>query len=252
MATDADLATFLTALGDDRLILGHRLSEWCGHAPVLEEELALANIALDLIGQSVLFLRKAGELEGRNRSEDTLAFLRSPGEYRNLLLAEQENGDFGRTIARHYLFGAFSVPLLELLANAQAREVSEISAKALKEDQYHLRHTREWMLRLGDGTEESNRRLQCGIDDLWQFTQELFEIPPFERALIARGAIPDLAPVQTAWEAEILKTFEAARIVRPTSKPRHTGGRLGNHTDELTSLLSVMQELPRRYPGATW
>ena len=252
MPGDLDLYQFLAALGDDRLILGHRLSEWCGHAPVLEEDIALANIALDLIGQSVFFLEKAALSEDRGRDADALAFLRDPAEFRNLLLVEQPNGDFAHTIVRQFLFDAYSVSLLELLSSAANSDIAAISAKSLKEDRYHLRHSRDWVLRLGDGTEESAARMQTALQNLWEFHGELFEIPPYASALVSKRIIPDLGPLRSAWEKEVSSVIAMAKLAPPIESSQKSGGRSGRHSEHLSTLLHEMQQLQRTHPGAQW
>lgn len=252
MNSSNDLFEFLLMLGDDRLILGHRLSEWCGHAPVLEEDIALANMALDLVGQATLFLRTAATIENNGRDEDKLAFLRDTRHFRNVCLVEQPNGDFGVTIARQFLFDSFSVPLLQLLSSSANPEVAALAAKSVKEDQYHLRHSRDWVIRLGDGTAESSRRMQSAFDDLWHLTGELFIWPQSALELVKNGQIPDLAPVKKAWEDEVNKTLEVAKIKRPSDSAPIKGGRFGIHSEHLGHLLAEMQVLPRSYPEATW
>ncbi|NDC37897.1 MAG: phenylacetate-CoA oxygenase subunit PaaI [Proteobacteria bacterium] len=251
-SSDQNLVDLLLMLGDDRLILGHRISEWCGHAPVLEEDIAMANIALDLVGQASLFLKAAATLEGQGRDEDKLAFLRDARQFRNVCLVEQPNGDFGVTIARQFLFDAFSVPLLETLAASSNAEVAALAAKSLKEDIYHLRHSQEWVLRLGDGTEESARRIQSAFNDLWHLCGELFVWPASVQALVKAGTIPDLSGVRAKWDATVNATLKEAKLTRPSDSPAIEGGRVGTHSEHLGHLLAEMQVLPRTHPGATW
>jgi ring-1,2-phenylacetyl-CoA epoxidase subunit PaaC len=194
--TQKMLANFLLRLGDDRLVLGHRLSEWCGHAPVLEEDIALTNIALDEIGHASAFLHLAGEVEGGHRTEDDLAYFREATRFTNVQLVEQPNNDFAATMARQFLFDAYNYFLLEILQKSAHEQLAGIAAKGLKEATYHLRHSKEWMLRLGDGTKESHRRLQSSVDDLWPFTKELFVFDETERALIDQGIIPPLGGLE--------------------------------------------------------
>jgi ring-1,2-phenylacetyl-CoA epoxidase subunit PaaC len=228
----------LLCLGDDQLVLGHRLSEWCGHAPLLEEELALANMALDCLGQAAALLDLAGRREGRGRDADALAYFRDPTEFRNCLLVEQENGDFARTIVRQVLFDLAMLPELDRLAAGDDAELAEIAAKAANEARYHRRHAREWFVRLGDGSDESRRRMQRALDALWPYTAELFEGDAAARA---------------AWLREIEKLLEQATLARPED-PEHpaTGGRRGAHSEHLDHLLSEMQSLARAHPGASW
>lgn len=258
-ATTAALVEFCQRLGDDRLILGHRLSEWCGHGPILEEDIALANFALDLIGQASNFLKLAGELEGKGRTEDTLAYLRDILDFKNLQLLEQSNAgvglvrDFGRTMARQFLFDAWSVPLMERLQQSSHPGLAGIAAKAFKEEQYHLRHSREWILRLGDGTPESHERVQTAINDFWRYTAEMFEIDDTIKLLQSEKIIPNLSDVKSVWESTVNATLKEATLVKPEpSKFSATGSRQGKHGEALGHLLAEMQSLPRAHPGATW
>ncbi|MGE0433807.1 MAG: 1,2-phenylacetyl-CoA epoxidase subunit PaaC [Planctomycetota bacterium] len=238
---------------DDRLVLGHRLSEWCGHGPILEEDIALSNIALDLVGQAQFMLELAGKLEGKGRTADDLAFLRDVIAYRNLLLCEQPNGDFAVTIARQFMFDAWSVPMLQGMAGSRHEGVAAIAAKALKEDQYHLRHSRQWVLRLGDGTDESHRRMQAAFDDLWMFSGELFMADDVDDAIAAQGIAPGVATVRDAWTATVESTLKEATLTLPDSlQYMIDGGRRGRHTEHLGHMLDVMQILPRSHPGASW
>jgi ring-1,2-phenylacetyl-CoA epoxidase subunit PaaC len=251
--TDAHIVELLLRLGDDRLVLGHRLSEWCGHAPILEEDIALANIALDFVGQAKLFLELAGELEGAGRSADDLAFFRDAIDFRNVLLVEQPNGDYGQTIVRQFLFDAFSVELMERLAGSEHAGLGAVAAKVLKEDRYHLRHSRQWVLRLGDGTAESHVRAQRAADELWTYTRELFEMDDLDRRLVSYGIATDLAAVEARWRKTVTSTFEEATLTLPSDDQyMHTGGRRGRHSEHLGHMLAVMQVLPRSHPDATW
>src|ERR1700691_3867392 len=198
-----DLFRYVLRLGDLSLVLGQRLGEWVGHSPALEEDLGLANIALDLIGQARLLLTYAGEVEDRGRSEDDLAFLREQGEYLNPTLVEQPNGDFGETIVRQVLIDAFQLTLYERLTSSADERIAEVAAKAVKETRYHLRYSSSWLVRLGDGTPESHARVQSSLDRLWRYTAELFEEDELDRDMAARGIAPHLAEVRTAWSARI-------------------------------------------------
>src|SRR5215213_2590140 len=213
-AQDA-LFAYLLRLGDNALILGHRLSEWCGHAPALEEDLALSNVALDLIGQTQLWLGLAADLEGRGRDADKLAYLRDAGDFRNVLLVEQPNGDFAQTMARQFYFDAWHSLLLRELAGSQDGRIAEIAAKAVKEVTYHLERSREWVIRLGDGTEESHRRMQDGLDDLWSYTGELFEIDDVEREIVARAIGPDPSALREPWLELVHATAKEATLTLP-------------------------------------
>jgi ring-1,2-phenylacetyl-CoA epoxidase subunit PaaC len=242
---------YLLRLGDDRLVLGHRLSEWCGHGPMLEEDIALANVALDLVGQATHVLHLAGQVEGKGRDEDALAYFRDAIDYRNVNLVELPNGDYGRTIVRQFLFDAWSVLLLERLQQAAHPELAGIAAKAYKEARYHVRHSGEWVLRLGDGTEESHRRAQTAFDELWPYTGELFETDEVDR-LLADAIAPDPAALEPAWREIVGDVVRRATLSLPAQGYMHTGGRQGRHTEHLGHLLSEMQILARSHPGAKW
>lgn len=242
---------YLLRLGDDRLVLGHRLSEWCGHGPVLEEDIALANVALDLIGQATHFLRLAGQVEGKGRDEDALAYFRDAIDYRNVNLVELPNGDYGRTIMRQFLFDAWSVLLLEKLERAAHAELAGIAAKAHKEARYHLRHSGEWVLRLGDGTDESHRRAQIALDDLWPYTGELLAADEVDRSLAGTIA-PDPSALQPAWREVVSDVVRRATLTLPAEGYMHSGGRQGRHTEHLGHVLAEMQILARSHPGAKW
>jgi ring-1,2-phenylacetyl-CoA epoxidase subunit PaaC len=245
------LFEYLLRLGDDRLVLGHRLSEWCGHGPLLEEDIALANVALDLIGQATHFLRLAGEIEGKGRDEDALAYFRDAIDYRNVKLVELPNGDYGHTIVRQFLFDAWSVPLLDRLRQASHAEVAGIAAKGHKEARYHLRHSAEWMLRLGDGTEESHQRTQTALDELWPYTGELFAADEVDR-MLAGAIAPDPAALAPVWREIVSDVVRRATLTLPADGYMHSGGRQGRHTEHLGHLLAEMQILARSHPGATW
>lgn len=243
---------YLLRLGDDRLVLGHRLSEWCGHAPILEEDIALANTALDLIGQATLLLKLAGETERQGRDEDALAFLRDARDFRNALLTELPNGDFAVTIVRQFLFCAFSVQLWGALPTSGSAELAGIAAKALKESRYHVRHAGEWVLRLGDGTEESHRRAQTALDDLWRYTGELFLMDDIDRAMLAAGIGVDLQALEPTWHTQVSDVVRRATLTLPADGYMQRGGREGKHTEHLGHMLAEMQILPRSFPGASW
>ena len=249
---NASLFEYLLRLGDDRLVLGHRLSEWCGHGPILEEDIATTNIALDLLGHASMFLRLAGQVEGRGRDEDALAYWRDEHELRNLQLCELPNGDFGFTILRQFLFDAWSLQLLEALSGSSHADLAGIAGKAVKETRYHLRHSGEWVLRLGDGTAESHGRMQAALDELWPWTGELSYQDDVELALREQGMVPDLATLRTAWEALTRDLLARATLTVPETPPRMTGGRVGRHTEHLGHMLAEMQIVARSHPGARW
>jgi ring-1,2-phenylacetyl-CoA epoxidase subunit PaaC len=251
-ATDGDLFEYLLRLGDDRLVLGHRLSEWCGHAPILEEDIALANIALDLIGQGSLYLHLAGDAEGKGRSEDSLAYFRDALEFRNLQIVELPIGDFAFTIVRQFLFDAFSFHQLEQLEKSANKELAGIAAKGYKEVRYHLRHSSEWVQRLGDGTEESHVRAQKAVDDLWRFTPEMFVPDEIDQRLLASGIAADLGMIEPKWKALVADVLKRATLGIPETPPMMSGAKRGSHTEYLGHILSEMQIVARSHPGAEW
>ena len=248
----APIVEFVLRLGDDRLVLGHRLSEWCGHAPVLEEDIALANVALDLIGQGAAMLALAGKLEGRGRDEDALAYLRDEREFRNCLLVEQPNGDFAVTIVRQFLFDAWSVLYLDALARCPHAELAALAARALKEDTYHLRHSSQWMLRLGDGTPESHERAQRALDALWRFTGELFEADAVDAAVAKQSIAVDRDAIRARWNDIVSDVARRATLTPPDEPHMASGGRTGRHSEHLGHLLAEMQIVARSHPGAGW
>ncbi|HXQ32253.1 MAG TPA: 1,2-phenylacetyl-CoA epoxidase subunit PaaC [Steroidobacteraceae bacterium] len=251
-ATVAARFDYLLQLADTSLILGQRLGEWVGHAPAVEEDLGIANTALDLIGQARLLLTYAGEVEGRGRTEDQLAFLREQHEYRNPALVEQPNGDFGHTMVRQVLIDAYQLELHERLQHSTDARLAAIAAKALKETRYHLRYSGSWLIRLGDGTEESHARVQQALDRLWPFTRELFDEQDAERALVQEGVVPALADVEQSWSTRMDGMLREATLQRPGSTPYRWFGRRGVHTEHLGYLLADMQFLQRTHPGAEW
>jgi ring-1,2-phenylacetyl-CoA epoxidase subunit PaaC len=246
------ISDYVLRLADDRLILGHRLSEWCGHGPILEEDIALANMALDLVGQANLLLELAGKEEGQGRSADTLAYFREAVEFRNALIVELPRGDFAFTIARQFLVSVFEVLHLERLQVSKHAELAGICAKALKETRYHLRHSADWMLKLGDGTTESHARLQTALDELWRFTGELFAGDGMERELVEQGVAADRAALRDRWREEVNRLLQAATLTLPDDGFMQRGGREGRHTEHLGHLLAEMQIVARSFPGAEW
>lgn len=249
---DSELFDYLLRLGDDRLVLGHRLSEWCGHAPILEEDIALANIALDLVGQANLLLQLAGETEGAGRDQDQLAYFREATQFRNALIAELPRGDFAFTIVRQFLVSAHSVLELEKLSASTNATLAGIAAKALKEARYHLRHSVDWVVKLGDGTDESHRRAQAAFDALWPYTGELFETDAVEQHLVAAGVAPDSSMLKDAWSAQVAAVCERATLTVPSSGYMQRGGRIGRHTEHLGHMLAEMQIVARSFAGAKW
>lgn len=246
------LFEYLLRLGDDRLVLGHRLSEWAGHGPILEEDIALANMSLDLLGQATLFLRLAGQVEGQGRDEDALAYFRDERGFRNLQMLELPRGDFGFTMVRQFLFSAFSHFLLERLSASPHAELAGIAAKAHKEARYHLRHAAEWVLRLGDGTVESHGRVQASLEELWPWSGEFFTGDDTDRVLAAEGVVPDPASLQAPWDALVREHLARATLTVPAGPMRVPGGRTGRHTEHLGHMLAEMQIVARSHPGAKW
>lgn len=244
---------FLLRMGDNTLVLGHRVSEWCGHAPVLEEDIALANTALDLIGQTQMWLGLAGEIEGAGRSADDLAMLRDVWDFRSVLLVEQPNGDFGQTMMRQFLFDAWHVLQLAALEQSTDPRIAEIAAKASKEAQYHLERSSDTVIGLGDGTDESHRRMQSALDLLWPYAGELFEDDAVDQAAAQDGLAPLPSSLREAFDANIDGVLAEATLVLPDSRFAHKGGKSGaRHTEHLGHILTQMQWLQRAYPGATW
>ncbi|WP_129779288.1 1,2-phenylacetyl-CoA epoxidase subunit PaaC [Peristeroidobacter soli] len=239
-------------LGDTSLILAQRLGEWVGHAPALEEDLALANTALDLLGQARHLLSYAGEIEGKGRSEDDLAFLRDPSDFINLALVEQPNVDFGHTIVRQFLIDAWQLELFECLQGSSDPRFAELAAKALKETRYHYRFSSGWMVRLGDGTEESHQRVQDGLNALWKFTGELFAPGAVDEQAAAAGLGPDPASLRAAWTANVEQVLTEATLKKPADVSYRWFGKRHQHTEHLSHLLAEMQIMQRTYPGVQW
>lgn len=246
------LYRYALALGDDALVLGHRLSEWSGHAPMLEEDIALSNLALDLIGQARLFYAYAAEVDGKGRDEDDLAYFRDAREFRNILLVEQPNGDFAATMMRHLLFASFIHPYLEALTQSRDQRLAEIAAKAVKEMAYHVRHSAGWVVRLGDGTEESHRRTAHALADLWPYTGELFQMDEGEAALATAGIAVERGEIAAIWNRKLASVFSDAKLDWPPDGTMQTGGRRGVHTEAFGKMLAEMQSLARAHPGVTW
>ncbi|MBU9697339.1 phenylacetate-CoA oxygenase subunit PaaC [Rhodobacteraceae bacterium HSP-20] len=246
------LFDWLCRMGDNCLILGHRVSEWCGHSPVLEEDIALANTALDLIGQTQLWLGLAGEVEGAGRDADRLAYHRDAAQFRNVLLVERPNGDFGNTLMRQFLFDAWHMEMLRALQGSSDARVAEIAAKAAKEVAYHLERSADLVIRLGDGTEESHRRMQKALDLLWPYTGELFMGDAVDQAVAAAGIAPDPASLKAGWTTLVAEVMAEATLTVPTAPFQHKGGKAGRHTEALGFILADMQFLQRAYPGGVW
>jgi ring-1,2-phenylacetyl-CoA epoxidase subunit PaaC len=252
MTKQEALFKYLLRLGDNALILGHRLSEWSSYAPILEEDLALTNIALDYLGRAQALLKYAAEVEGKSRTEDDLAYKRPERQFLNVQLVEQHNGDFAVTIARQIFNSAYELLFLEELSKSKDETLAGLAAKCLKEVKYHWRHAYDWLQRLGDGTEESHERMQRGINDLWMFTGELFEIDEVELALIEEGIAVDTSVLYDKWNVMVSDAISKATLTRPADGYMQTGGRKGIHTENLGFILAEMQYLPRAYPDAKW
>jgi ring-1,2-phenylacetyl-CoA epoxidase subunit PaaC len=245
-------AAWLMRLGDSALILGHRLSEWLARAPTLEEDIALANLSLDLIGQTRAFYARACELEGAWRDEDALAYRRAEPDYRNPLIVEQPNGNFADTMARHLIFSAYAAPLYDKLAHSNDAETAGIASRATRETAYHLRHAGEWMIRLGDGTAESHAKAQSALDELWPFASELFEADELDREVAASGFGVDPSTLREQFDTAIDEILARATLKKPVERAGYGGGKGGVHSEWLGHILAQMQFLQRAYPDARW
>lgn len=250
--TERALLAYVLRLGDNALVLGQRLIELVAASPELEEELANANFALDYIGQARLFYSYAAELEGEGRSEDDLAFLRRENEFRNLLLVEQPNGHFGDTIVRQVLFDAFYLALLEALVRCTDQRLAEIAARAEKEVRYHLRHAAQWLIRLGDGTDESHDKVQQSVNDLWRYTGEMFDSDALDDTFMRSFDGPDLSAIANAWQETVAGILAEATLRLPRETVMADGGKQGRHSEHFGYLIAEMQITPRTYPGAAW
>lgn len=251
-AQQDDLLVLLIRLGDDHLILGHRLSEWCGHAPMLEEDLALPNMALDLLGTARMCYGYAAEIEGGGKTEDDYAFLRDGTAFRHILMVEQPNGDFAYTILRQFFFAAFMHPFWQEMTGSADQQLAAHAQKAVKELAYHIRHAGEWVIRLGDGTPESARRMGDALDALSPYVGELFETDSISMVLTKAGILPDMKAVQSQFDTTVAQTFRAATLPDYAPEFAHSGGRRGRHTEHLGHLLAELQFMQRAYPGQSW
>ena len=251
-AQQDDLLALLIRLGDDHLILGHRLSEWCGHAPMLEEDLALPNMALDLLGTARMCYGYAAEIEGGGKTEDDYAFLRDGTAFRHILMVEQPNGDFAYTILRQFFFAAFMHPFWQEMTGSADQQLAAHAQKAVKELAYHIRHAGEWVIRLGDGTPESARRMGDALDALSPYVGELFETDSISMVLTKAGILPDMKAVQSQFDTTVARTFRAATLPDYAPEFAHSGGRRGRHTEHLGHLLAELQFMQRAYPGQSW
>lgn len=247
-----NLLNYTLQIADNALILGHRLSEWCGHGPILEQDIALTNIALDLIGQARSLYQYASEISGAEKSEDDFAYLRTETKYKNVLLVEQPNGHFGTTIMRQFLFDAFHFAFYERLAKSKDQQLAAIATKSLKEVTYHLRFSSEWVIRLGDGTEESHNKMQTSLNELWMYTGELFIASEADAQMLKEDIGVDLGEVKTFWNEKVEEIFKIATLSRPEDKWMQKGGKTGQHSEHLGYILTEMQYLQRTYPGQEW
>jgi ring-1,2-phenylacetyl-CoA epoxidase subunit PaaC len=252
MSNKSALLDFVLRLGDNNLILGHRLSEWCSNGPFLEEDVATANIALDHVGAARILLTYAGEIEG-GKTEDDYAYLRDHVDFKNALLVEQPNGDFGDTQARQLYYSAFAYILYTELKSSKNEQLAAYAAKAIKETTYHLRHCSEWTIRLGDGTDESKQRMQKALDNLWTYTGDLFATTPGDAQLVKDGIIPDVASLQSKWYDMVKEVVTRATLTMPDANAfMQSGSREGKHTEHLSYLVGEMQSVTRAFPGAKW
>lgn len=246
------LIDYTLHLADNALIIGHRNSEWCGHGPVLEQDIAISNIALDFIGQARNFYQYAAELSGNGATEDSLAFLRDVPEFKNVLITELPNGDWAQTTLRQFLFSTYQYYFYQQLQNSTDTRLAAIAAKSLKEVTYHLRWSSEWVIRLGDGTEESKHRLLTALDELWNFTGEMFLPATYETTLLQENMGVDLSIIHQQWNQKVQEVFAEATIQIPEKSWAQQGGKTGIHTEHLGYILAEMQFLQRAYPGTEW
>ena len=246
-----DLLKYTLRIADSSIILGQRLSSWCSKGPTLEEDIALSNLSLDLFGQANSLLEYASELDG-TKSADDFAFKRNEREFYNLQLTEQLNGHFGDTIVRHFFFSVYSFLFYSKLSNSKDETLAAIAAKSLKEIKYHLTHSKSWVIRLGDGTEESNKRIQKSLNDLWQFTGEFFEMDDIDQKMYKEGIGVNNSSLKSEWDKIVNTTLKESNLIRPEDGYMQSGSKNGMHTEHLGHLLSEMQFLPRAYPDAKW
>lgn len=246
------LFEYTLRLGDNALILGQRLGEWCGHGPILEQDIALSNIALDQLGQARMLMQYAADQKGEDYTEDKMAFFRDVTEYHNCLLVELENGDWGRTIMRQFLFDTYNYYFYTALLSSADERLKQVAQKAIKEVSYHAQWSAEWVIRLGDGTEESHRRVQESLDDLWEWTGELFTMDAVDQSMVESGIGVDLNQVKVQWDQKVDQILEMATLKRPEDVWFQSGGKQGEHSEYLGYVLAEMQHLPRMYPEAEW
>ena len=247
-----DKLEYVLRLGDNALILGQRLSQWCGHGPILEQDIALSNIALDQLGQARMLMQYAAELKGDGATEDGMAFFRDIMEYRNILLVELQNGDWGDTLARQFLFDTYNYFFYTALLKSEDERLVAVAQKAIKEVTYHAQWSAEWIIRLGDGTEESHRRIQNSLNDLWEWTGEMFTMDDLEKRMLDSGVGVDVAALKPKWDAKVAEILELATLEKPADGWMQSGGKQGEHTEYLGYVLAEMQHLPRMHPEAQW
>jgi ring-1,2-phenylacetyl-CoA epoxidase subunit PaaC len=248
-----DKLQYLLRQGDNALILAQQLCQWCGKGPALEEDMALSNIALDLLGQTRMWLAYAGELEGKGRDEDKLAFLRDAGDYRNCLLVEQPNGDYAQTLVRQFFFDTWHYFLMDALVDSSDPRIAEIAEKTIKEVTYHLRRSSDLVVRLGDGTDESRARMQAAVDELWMYSGEMFIYDAVDQAMVEQGVAPAAALMREAFVQHVAEVFDEATLTMPSPDAyMQRGGKQGRHTERLGFILAEMQFLQRAYPGVEW
>lgn len=252
MTDQQNVQSYVLRLADNVLILGQQVSAWCGHAPALEEDIAFANVALDLIGQATLWLGYASELDAAGRSADDLAFLRDERKFSNILLVEQPNGDFGKSLMRQFIFDAAHFPYLQGLTKSKDPRIAEIAQKSVKEAAYHLERSSDLVIRLGGGTEQSHGYMQRALADLWRFSGEFFTADTLEKSLIEKGIAPDFSQVENAFTAHINQVLKLANLELPENSFMHSGGKAGLHSEHMGPLLAEMQYLQRSFPGAKW
>ena len=248
----SNLLNYTIHLADNAHILGHRLGEWCGHGPILEQDIAMTNISLDLIGQARSLYQYAAKIEGKGRTEDDIAYLRDAWDFRNVLLVEQPNGDFGKTMVRQFLFDAYNFLFYRELKNSKDEQLAAIAEKSLKEVTYHLRFSSEWVIRLGDGTAVSHEKVQTALNDLWMYSGELFEMNDFEKEMANEGIGVDLEKLKPLWHQKVDDILKTATITKPDNNWMQSGGKTGKHSEHLGFILSEMQYLQKTYPGQEW
>lgn len=252
MEQNKALLEYVLRIADNALILGHRLSEWCGHGPSLETDIGITNIALDLVGHARTLLQYAAEVEGKGRSDDDLAFLRDVRDFKNVLLVEQANGNFADTIARQFIFDTFNYHFFDALQQSSDQELVKIAEKAIKELRYHYRYSAEWVIRLGDGTEESHEKMQAALDEIWEYSGELFEIDEVDQIMVEAGIGVDLNAIKALWEERVQAILTEATLKQPEVRWMQQGGKQGKHSEQMGFILAEMQWMQRAYPGMEW